>query len=154
MRLQVGPDRQREMLMGALGRGGGGAGAPRARDLNMRTMVERVAPDPIAPILERRDSLGLDETQVAALRAIADTLGIRVDSIATLLQAQVDSLGEDADLRTVFPTIQPRLQEARNLYVGAVRSAERVLTREQWQKLPEWLRNPAFGRQRRPGPPE
>src|SRR5690606_16845038 len=78
MRLQVGPDRQREMLMGALGRGG--SGGPRARDLNVRMMVERVAPDPIAPILERRDSLGLDDSQVAALRAIADTLGVKVDS--------------------------------------------------------------------------
>ena len=153
MRLQVGPDRQRDMLMGALGRGGGGGQRP--RDLNLRLMVERIAPDPIAPILERRDSLSLTDSQVTALETIADSLAMRVDSIATALRAHVDSLGPDADLRTIFPSVQPRLQEARNLYLGAIRSAERVLTREQWQQLPEWLRNPAFGRQqRRQAPPE
>ena len=151
MRLQVGPDRQREMLMGALGRGGGAGG--RTRDFNVRLLVERVAPDPIAPILERGDSLALSESQIASLRAISETLFVKVDSIATLLQAKVDSAGESADLRTLFPALQPTLQGAREDYLTAIRSAESVLTANQWRQLPEWLRNPAFGR-RGPGGPQ
>ncbi|HSJ63448.1 MAG TPA: carboxypeptidase regulatory-like domain-containing protein, partial [Gemmatimonadaceae bacterium] len=149
MRLQVGPDRQREMLMGALGRAR--LGGPATRDLNARMLVERVAPDPIGPILERRDSLGLTDAQVMSLKAISDSLFVRVDSIATRLQAVVDSAGENAELRTLFPTVQPTLQRAREDYVAAVRAAEGVLTAEQWALLPDWLRNPAFGR-RAPGP--
>ncbi|MGI8842074.1 MAG: TonB-dependent receptor [Gemmatimonadaceae bacterium] len=151
IRLQVGPDRQREMLMGALGRaGGGGGGGARAREFNARMLLERVAPDPIAPILERRDSLGLSEPQVASLRSIADTLFGQVDSLAVVVQTYIDSLEATADLRSVFPALQPRLQSARALYLGAVRSAERVLTAQQWSQLPEWVRSPALGG-RRPG---
>ena len=150
MRLQVGPDRQREMLMGALGRSAGGG--VRQRDFNARMLVERVAPDPVAPILERRDSLALTDLQVVALRAVSESLFIAVDSLATSLQAYIDSLGTDADLRTVFPTLQPRLQQARELYLAAVRSAEAVLSPQQWEQLPDWLRNPAFGRRRQARP--
>ncbi|HUF30508.1 MAG TPA: carboxypeptidase regulatory-like domain-containing protein [Gemmatimonadaceae bacterium] len=150
MRLQVGPDRQREMLIGALGRVGGGGGAGRARDFNARMLLERVAPDPIAPILERRDSLGLSEPQVASLRAIADTLFVQVDSLAVALQGHIDSLEATADLRSVFPALQPRLQSARAHYLAAIRSAEGVLTPRQWSQLPEWVRSPALGG-RRPG---
>jgi hypothetical protein len=67
-----------------------------------------------------------------------------------VLQTHIDSLEATADLRSVFPALQPRLQSARALYLGAVRSAERVLTPEQWSQLPEWVRTPALGG-RRPG---
>lgn len=144
MRLQVGPDRQREMLMGALGRGAGGGARP--RDLNARMLVERVAPDPIAPILDMSDSLALTDSQIVALRAVSESLFVKVDALATALQAHIDSLGDSAELRTIFPTLQPRLQQARQDYLAAVRRAEAVLTPTQWQQLPDWLRNPAFGR--------
>jgi hypothetical protein len=147
MRLQVGPDRQREMLLGALGRAS--AGGARPRDFNVRLLVERVAPDPIAPMLELRDSIGITDAQAASLRAISETLFVKVDSIANQLQATVDSAGPTADLRTVFPIVQPTLQRARQDYLAAIRSAQAVLTAEQWRLLPEYLRNPAFGR---PGP--
>jgi hypothetical protein len=65
------------------------------------------------------------------------------------VQATVDSVAGSAtaDFRAVFPRLQPRLQEARDNYLGALRSAEKVLTPAQWQQLPEALRNP-----RLPGP--
>lgn len=142
VRLQLGPDRQREMLMGALRRlGGGGAGA-----FDVRTMIERVAPNPVAGIIAMRDTLALSNEQVASLNAVADSLRVTTDSLAAQLQRKVDSLGTNTDLRSIFPTIQPRLQEGRNAYVKAIDSAHQILTPEQWDKLPESIRNPSLQR--------
>ena len=139
-RLQVGPDRQRQRLLGglaALGRRGG-AGA-----LDARAMVERVAPDPVFPILELRDSIGLSVEQVAALEAIGDSLSVTLDSVIASVQATMDSAtAAGGSLTTLFPRIQPRLQAVREQYLGALREAERVLTPEQWRRLPRDLRNP------------
>ena len=151
VRLQLGPDRQRDMMMGALRRMGGGAAGGRAFDV--KTMIERVAPNPVATILEMRDTLALSEVQVSALSAVADTLKVTTDALAAELQARIDSAGSNPDMRTIFPTLQPRLQEGRNAYLKAIESARQILTPEQWQKLPESLRNPTLQRQRREGAP-
>jgi hypothetical protein len=144
MRLQLGPDRQRDMLMGALRRlGGGGAGA-----FNVRNMIERVAPNPVTAILALKDTLALTGQQIGSLNLIADTLRMTTDTLVAELQKKVDSLGTSADMRTVFPTIQPRLQEGRNAYLKAVASAQKILTPEQWAKLPESVRNPSLQRGR------
>ena len=148
VRLQLGPDRQRDMVMGALRRiGAGGTG----RAFDVRTMLERVAPNPITAILELRDTLALTDVQIRSLGAVADSLKMVTDSIAARLQAKADSLGSNADLRTIFPEIQPQLQEGRNAYLEAIESARLILTPEQFAKLPESLRNPSLQRQRRPG---
>ncbi len=157
VRIQVGPDRQREQLMGALGRGGPGGGGRGGFDI--RTMVDRVAPDPVAAILERRDSLGIDDAQVAKLQTISDSFRVSVDTLSAQLQRQIDSVSAGTDLRTIFPTLRPRLQEGRDIYLKTLDRAKEVLTPEQWQKLPEYLRSPSLqqgpGRGNRPpGGPE
>jgi hypothetical protein len=149
VRLQLGPDRQREMVLGALRRTGGGAAG--ARGFDVRTMIERVAPNPVATILGMRDTLSLTDVQVSALSVVADTLKVTTDALASEIQARIDSAGSTADIRAIFPAIQPRLQEGRDAYLKAIESARLILTPEQWQKLPESLRNPTLQRQRRPG---
>jgi hypothetical protein len=144
MRLQVGPDRQRDLLLGAVrGAGRGGVSA-----LNMRLMVERIAPDPIAPILALSDSLAITPAQDSSLRAVAKSLFAANDSLSVSLQTYVDSLGASADLRTVFPKIQPRLQGARQAYLEAIARAKAILTESQWKHVPEAIRNPQFQRGR------
>ena len=143
VRMQLGPDRQREMLMGALA-GMGGRGA--AGGFDVRTIVERIAPNPIAAILELRDSLGLTPQQVTSLQLIGDSLRARTDSLIAVVQRQVDSLGTGADLPRVFPLVQPRLQEGRDAYLRAIESARGVLRPEQWEKLPDSSRNPVLRR--------
>jgi hypothetical protein len=132
------------MLMGALRRvGGGGAGA-----VNVRNMIERVAPNPVAGIIALKDTLALTQQQIESLNLVADTLRVATDTLAAELQRKVDSLGTNVDVRTVFPAIQPRLQEGRNAYLKAIDSAKQILTAEQWAKLPESIRNPSLRRAR------
>ena len=154
-RLQIGPDRQRERLLGGLAASGRRNGS---RALDARAIVERVAPDPVFPIIERRDSLGLSNEQVFALQAIGDSLSVALDTVIASVQATLDSAtAAGGTLATAFPVIQPRLQMVREEYLSALRAAEQVLTREQWTKLPmrmrspEPIRGPGQGGRRPPG---
>ena len=89
----------------------------------------------------------LTDEQVAALQRISDSLSTKLDSMAAALQDTVTKLvNGNSDFQQIFPKIQPHLQEARNLYLAALKSAEKVLTPEQWKQLPEAVRNPTLRR--------
>ena len=130
-RLQLGPDREREMLQGFLrggGQGGGGRGGPGGGGFDVATMMERVAPDPVKPVLDRRDSLQLTNPQVAALTALADSFRLGRDSLVASLQADAAAAGTTGnDLGAMFQRLQPKLQQARNDYLAAVQRFRQVL---------------------------
>lgn len=146
-RLQIGPDRQRERLQ-AFVRGtpaGGAAPDGPGGGFTLQAMLERVAPDPTAPIIRLRDTLGLSDTQVILLMAVADSMRARNDSVFAAVRAQVErEMQAGATLQTIFPRVQPRLQEARDNYVAAVAEARKILTAAQWERLPEEIRNPSL----------
>ena len=161
-RLQLGPDRQRDLLEGTLrgingdraagGRAGGG------RNFDIRTIVNRVAPNPVTAIIALKDTLQLTPEQVTRLQTVADSLSAKNDSLIADVEQQLAKGQGGADLAAIFPNIQPRLQQARNNYLAAVKSAQTILTPEQWSKLPEEIRNPSLqrafpgrGRARPPG---
>ncbi len=48
------------------------------------------------------------------------------------------------DMQTLFPKLQPLLQEARNNYVAATQSIQKVLTSAQWAEVPETVKNPTL----------
>jgi hypothetical protein len=142
-RLQVGVDRQRQLLEGMLN-----AGANRRPGLDVRTLARRLAPDPIRPILDLRETLKLTSPQVEALKAIGDSLSDRTAAVTKRLEAQMQKEAKGGgDLQTLFPKLQPLLQEARNNYVEATKSIQRTLTAEQWAEVPESVKNPTL----RPG---
>ena len=147
-RLQVGPDRQRELLEGTL-RGINGdraAGGRGGRNFDLRTIVNRVAPNPVAAIIALKDTIQLTEDQVAKLQAVSDSLSAKNDSLIADVERQLAKGQGGADLAAVFPNIQPRLQQARNNYLAAVKSAQAILTPEQWSRLPDDIRNPTLQR--------
>ncbi|MFL5613442.1 MAG: carboxypeptidase regulatory-like domain-containing protein [Gemmatimonadaceae bacterium] len=147
-RLQVGPDRQRELLEGTLRgiNGNGAAGGRGGRNFDIRTIVNRVAPNPVTAIIALKDTIQLSEEQVAKLQVVADSLTAKNDSLISDVEQQLAKGQGGADLASVFPNIQPRLQQARNNYLAAVKSAQQILTPEQWNKLPEEIRNPTLQR--------
>ena len=157
-RLQVGPDRQRDLLEGTLRgiNGNRAAGGRGGRNFDLRTIVNRVAPNPITAILALKDSLklGLTDDQLARLNAVADSLTAKNDSLIADVEQQLAKGQGGADLAAVFPNIQPRLQQARNNYLAAIKSAQAILTPEQWRMLPDDIRNPSLQRgfQRRAAP--
>jgi len=156
-RLQVGPDRQRELLEGTLRgiNGNRAAGGGGGRNFDIRTIVNRVAPNPATAIIALKDTIKLTDEQVTRLQAVADSLNAKNDTLITTVEQQLAKGQGGADLAAVFPNIQPKLQEARNNYLAAVKSAQAILTPEQWNKLPDEIRNPSLQRgfQRRGGAP-
>lgn len=144
-RLQVGPDRQRQLLEGTL-RGINGARGRGGRNFDIRTIVNRIAPNPVTAIIQMKDTLQLTADQITRLQAVADSLGAKNDTLINTVEEQLAKGQGGADLAAVFPNIQPKLQQARNNYLAAIRSAQAILTPVQWSKLPEEIRNPTLRR--------
>jgi hypothetical protein len=145
-RLQLGPDRQREMLESMIR---GGSGAP---GFNLRAIISRIAPDPVLPVLDMRDSIGLTDFQAITLRAVTDSMSRRNDSVATLVENRLRELArQNLDFPRLFQELQPHLQAVRNNYVQAIAEVRQILRPEQWDQLPEWYRNPSLQQQRGPG---
>jgi hypothetical protein len=147
-RLQVGPDRQRQLLEGTLRgiNGARAAGGRGGRNFDIRTIVNRVAPNPVSAIIAMKDTLQLAADQVTRLQAVADSLSAKNDTLISIIEDQLAKGQGGADLAAVFPNIQPKLQQARNNYLAAVKSAQAILTAEQWSKLRDDIRNPTLRR--------
>ncbi len=142
-RLQVGVDRQRQLLEGMLNASTGNR--PR---LDVRMIARRLAPDPIRPMLDLRAQLKLTPAQVTALKAIGDSLDDKTTAVTKRLEAQMQKEAKSGgDMQTLFPKLQPLLQEARNNYIEATKSIQKVLSPEQWADVPESVKNPTL----RPG---
>ncbi|MDQ8155535.1 MAG: hypothetical protein P3B98_12835, partial [Gemmatimonadota bacterium] len=140
-RMQVGVDRQRQLLEGMLK---ANAAATRTGP-DVRTMVRRLAPNPITPILDLKDAMKLTPEQIARLRAIGDSLNAKTAAVVAQIEAEMQKQGKSGgDLQTLFPKIQPMLQDARNNYVQATQSIQQVLTPAQWADVPESVKNPTL----------
>jgi len=130
---------------GGFGGRGGGGGAMRVEGggFDVDALLDRVLPDPISPILLLRDTLRLTPEQVTRVEAIRDSLRARNAPVRAEIRAAVPS-GEVArpDPGEIFRRIGPRLNAGRQNVQAALAEVQRVLTPEQWRRVPAALRNP------------
>jgi carboxypeptidase family protein len=143
--MTVGPDRTRDRLRAAFGGRreggrGGGLGAEGGPPQDFAARLARILPNPISAILELRDSLALAPDQVAGLQAIADSLDAQNRPVSDSLQAAVQRAGDRPDPGTLFARLRPKLAEGREHIRRALERARRLLTAEQWAKLPDALK--------------
>jgi hypothetical protein len=103
------------------------------------------AANPIAQILDLRDSLALDTAQVARLAPVRDSLAARNTRWATEVRALIARQGNNPDQATLFSAIRPKLGERGQILQQAMREAQTILTPEQWAKVPETVKNPFRG---------
>ena len=157
-RLQVGPDRQRELLqerLGALNRRGGPGGS----GFDFNAILDRISPNPSRLLIDLKDSLKLTPQQIVRLQLVGDSLAAKNALLEDSLEARVADTtrasaapgapapgpgGQGGPLQAVFQRVQPLLQQARANYLAAVKSIEEILTPEQWALLPENFRNPTL----------
>jgi len=85
-RLTLGPNRTRDRLRASERGATAGADSAAAPHLDASTPARPPLPNPVARIMSFRDSLGLSVEQVAALRAIADSLDVLSQSAQRALQ--------------------------------------------------------------------
>ena len=127
--------------------GPGGAGGPGARPAGTPTeMLERLMVNPVAGIVAMKDTLGLTEAQVVSLQIVADSLQAKYAAVAKALTDALANPQGNTDPGSMFVQLRPRLEQVRNDMQAALREAERLLTPEQWSKVPESLKNPLQGR--------
>jgi hypothetical protein len=145
-RLQVGVDRQRQLLEGMLNAGGSTNSTRPAMDF--RAIVRRLAPDPMTPLTDMKDILKLTPEQIAKIKAISDSLNAKTEAVIKRVEDEMKKTEKSGgDLQTLFPKLQPILQDGRNNYLEATQALQKVLTPEQWAEVPESVKNPSL----RPG---
>jgi hypothetical protein len=150
---------------GAGGGGGGRAGLPGApgdstgTGANLANRFASLVPNPIKEILDLKVGLRLSDSQEAKLTVISDSLTAKGAALGKELQAEIAKLGANVDGGRMMVVIRPRLEQARKDMQAALDSARTVLTQEQWNYLPDRIKNPATfgggpgggGRRRPPG---
>ncbi len=143
-RLQVGVDRQRQLLEGMLN----ASGNNNRPAMDFRAIVRRLAPNPVTPLMDMKDILKLTPAQIATIKAIGDSLDAKTQDITKRVEAEMKKQEKSGgDLQTLFPKLQPILQEARNNYLQATQAIQKTLTADQWAEVPESVKNPSL----RPG---
>ncbi|MDF1504928.1 hypothetical protein PYV61_18400, partial [Roseisolibacter sp. H3M3-2] len=130
------------LLGGAAGGQADGEAAAAAAALN-----------PVAQIIDLKDSLALDTAQVARLAAVRDTLAARNTRWAADVRALIARQGNNPDQATLFAAVRPKLGERGQIMQDALRDAQAVLSAEQWAKVPENVKNPMRGFFGGPGGP-
>jgi hypothetical protein len=148
---------ERMIVRGEGGMGEGGTMVFRGPGggMNADSMLASALANPVARILALKDSLKLGAEQVVAVKAISDSLDAQLarrrTALAPLTRDLAPMLQGGGERRAMDPQtmqriqteLQPQLDGARREQGDALRMAERVLTAEQWQKVPEQVRTPA-----------
>jgi hypothetical protein len=151
-RYTVGPDRSRDFVRGVLAqRGAGRGGGPGG----MASRLDRLLPNPVTQIIQRRDTLALTGLQVAQLTDVRDSLAAKNRVLADSLQKVIDDAGANPDPGALMNTMRPKLDVGRKNIEAALAQAKTILTPDQWAKLPDRIKNAgrpvSAGRGGRPG---
>jgi len=154
-RLALGQDPAQMQFRRVISAGGAAVTDPATAD-ELRARMTRTIPNAFREILAVSDSvqLGLTDEQRQRLTAAGDSFQVRADTLVGTLAGVLAGISQQ---RTPDPgrfaqQLQPRLREGREMAVQAVREAQRILTPEQWAKVPERIRQPFRPREGAPGP--
>jgi hypothetical protein len=112
-----------------------------AGGFNAVGMIDRMLANPIPVLLELKDTLKLTPDQVQRVQAVSDELQVRLSRRREELGRRFDNVEAQQQGR-IFQEIQPDLERTRNEVTAALRQVERILTKEQWEQVPERIRSP------------
>ncbi|MFP5353668.1 MAG: carboxypeptidase regulatory-like domain-containing protein [Gemmatimonadota bacterium] len=175
-RYTLGPDRFRDMIRGMIGGGGpggrggfGGMGAPGqpGAAAGAQGNAPGGAPgggfmggmnaNPVQSIIALKDSIALTAEQVAKLQPLSDSVAAKNKALGEEFQKLLKDAGANPDMGALFGRLRPKLEASQRERAATLKEVQAILTPEQWEKVPERLRNPqqgpgaAQGQRRRPG---
>jgi hypothetical protein len=104
-------------------------------------MLDRMLANPIPVLLSLKDTLKLTPEQVSQIETISNTLQETLNRRREELGRRFDNV-QGAQQAQTFAQLQPEIERTRTEVTNALRQVERVLTREQWQQVPERIRSP------------
>jgi hypothetical protein len=123
------------------GQGGGQGGRGGQGGFNAVGMLDRMLANPLPVLLELRDTLRMTPEQVTQITAISDQLQESLNRRREELGRRFDNVQGQQGMQ-LFAQIQPEIERTRNEVRAALQQVERILTREQWNQVPERIRNP------------
>jgi hypothetical protein len=143
-RLAIGVDPARQQMNAVFG--GGRGGRPSVEQFKER--LARAVPNTFQQILDLNDSLKLDLTadQQAKLKVAADSLQQKADTLIGALAQTLGNADKNADPMQLGLKMRGKIQEGRKLAEKAISDAEKILTPEQWAKVPKNVKEPLQGR--------
>ena len=96
-----------------------------------------------------KDSLALTISQVVKLAALRDSTAATYAVVADSIRAEVAKAGPNADPARLFAMMRPQLTKGRAVSKQVLEQAQRILTPEQWAKVPERIKAPGGARRGR-----
>ncbi len=135
VRIDVGPERERQDLFLRLRTGRGGKGN-KLSELQIKQQYIRTYPNPFEQMLRQQDSLGLSDNVADSIATLNKVYGKVIDSIWTPVAKYLSDLPDKYDLDEAYT----RVAEAENKSLDQMAiygpSAKQLLTDEQIRKLP------------------
>jgi hypothetical protein len=118
-----------------------GSGFPSPVESEKGPEVDATVPNPVAEILAMKDTLHLNAVQIVGLTDVADTLQSRNSRIYKNIRTLLAKSQEAGDVTQMAGSVALMLEEASNNTARAVDAAEKLLRPEQWQILPQVIRD-------------
>jgi hypothetical protein len=104
--------------------------------------LDRMLANPLPVLLELKDTIGMTPEQVAQIEKLSTDLQISLAKRREDLGKRFDNVQGGAEQGRIFQELQPEIEKARTEITNALKAAERVLSSEQWRRVPEQIRNP------------
>ncbi|HEY4215507.1 MAG TPA: TonB-dependent receptor [Gemmatimonadaceae bacterium] len=153
VKVDVGPERERQDLFLRMRSGRGGKGNKQTAD-QIKQQYERTYPNPFEQMLRQSDSLGLSNDVADSIAILNKVYGKKIDSIWTPVAAYLAGLPDKYDLSDAYDRVSQAENKSLDQMAIFGPSAKKLLTPEQIRELPPFialfLDNQAI-RQVRPG---
>ena len=111
---------------------------------NAVALIDRMLANPLPVLISLKDSLQFTADQLAQLEALSAGLQEKLNTRREQLGKRFDNT-EQQEMGRIFGDIQPEIEKTRKEVQDALKAAEKVLTKEQWKKVPEQVKNPFQG---------
>jgi hypothetical protein len=139
MRYDLGPTRERQLLIQALDRGRRTAGT-KVPEAQLRAQYGSAGlPNPMATILRQADTLALTVPQADSLATINRRYLIQLNAIWTPLIRELAELPDDYDRAAVHQRYVSARQRSVDLLIELSPRLNALLTREQRRRLPQFI---------------
>ncbi len=120
----------------------GSSDAPIASRSEKHSSIDSTVPNPVAEILELKDTLHLSAVQILGLSDVSDTLQSKNGRLYKNIRTLLAKSQEAGDRTQMAGTVAMMLEEASGNTAQAVAAAEKLLRPEQWLLLPAVIKNP------------
>ncbi len=114
---------------------------PSAREAEKAKGVDATVPNPVAEILDMKDTLHLSAIQIVGLTDVADTLQAKNGTIYKNIRSLLSKSQEAGDVTQMAGSVAMMLEEAAGNTARALVAAEKLLRPEQWAILPQVIRD-------------